>query len=147
MYVNTNLQHFWIFIDISCFLLFLCTSIPNNWISPLTVGRGKPGGNFSMQKLFVDIWSVRSIPSLHVLYHSLEITETYFFYSAQAFSLFSFSYEKMTLVLRQNMTLNQFLGDPSLALSWSLGHIRMMLILDWCDPCGWRFWVHATSPC
>ena len=58
---------------------FLCNSISNNWISPLTVGRGKPGGNFSMQKLFVDIWSVRSIPSLHVLYHSLEITETCFF--------------------------------------------------------------------
>ena len=32
--------------------LFLCTSIPNNWISPLTVGRGKAWGKFLNAETF-----------------------------------------------------------------------------------------------
>ena len=91
----------------------------------------KPGGNFSMQKLFVDIWSVRSIPSLHVLYHSLEITETCFFIQPGPDHAFFKNFSQSLLfvwindiIFERDHGFESFLSDPSpiIALSWTLCH-------------------------
>ena len=94
--------------------------------SPITgyhlwlLGGEKPGGNFSMQKLFVDIWSVRSIPSLHVLYHSLEITETCFFIQPGPDHAFFKNFSQSLLfvwindiIFERDHGFESFLSDPS----------------------------------
>ena len=50
-------------------MIFFCgIPIPNNWISPLTVGRRVAQGKFSAAETFDTFWSGKSISPLHELY-------------------------------------------------------------------------------